>query len=89
VLHQVGGRSHVTFLFYRRQGWPHYVCGGGRGGDVGLLGHLFYLCLSRDPVPGRWRPGFRFDSAGRALAQFCDLGTCGADEFLVGVRVPA
>jgi len=56
VFHQVGGRSHVTFLFYRRQGWPHYVCGGGRGGDVGLFGHLFYLCLSVGPGAGRWRP---------------------------------
>jgi len=28
----------VVALFYRRQRWPHYVCGGGRGGGVGLLG---------------------------------------------------
>jgi len=46
VLHQVGGRSDVVALFYRRQRWPHDVCGGGRGGGVGLLGHLFYLYLS-------------------------------------------
>jgi hypothetical protein len=42
VLHQVGGRSHVSLLFYRRQRWPHDICGGG----IGLLGHLFSLCLS-------------------------------------------
>jgi hypothetical protein len=29
-----------------------YVCGGGQGGDVGLVGHLFYLCLLLHPEPG-------------------------------------
>jgi hypothetical protein len=32
---------------------PLAVClRGGQGGDVGLLGHLFYLCLSLHPEPG-------------------------------------
>ena len=54
VLHQIGGRSDVVALFYRRQRWPHYVCGCGRGGGVGLLGHLFYLYLSTFTF--RWGP---------------------------------
>ena len=54
VLHQIGGRLDVVALFYRRQRWPHYVCGGGRGGGVGLLGHLFYLYLSTFTF--RWGP---------------------------------
>jgi hypothetical protein len=37
-----------------RQRWPHDVCGGGRGGDAGLLGHLFHLCLS--PGIRSWAP---------------------------------
>src|SRR5260370_6462134 len=48
MLHQVGGRSHVVVLFYRGQRWAHDVPGGGRGGDVGLLGHLFHLYLCWD-----------------------------------------
>jgi hypothetical protein len=52
----------VVVLFYRCQRWPHDVLGGGRGGDVGLLGHLFYLYLCWDlglgagPWVGRFAP---------------------------------
>jgi hypothetical protein len=69
VLHQVGGRSDVVALFYRRQRWPHYVCGCGRGGGVGLLGHLFYLYLSTFTF--RWGPEL---GAGRGAGMFAVSG---------------
>jgi hypothetical protein len=52
ALHEIGGRSRVTLLFYRRQRRPHHVCGSDQGTDADLLGHLFHPYLRWDPGRG-------------------------------------
>jgi hypothetical protein len=52
VPHQIGGRSHVTLLFHRRQRWPHHVRGGGRSRRC--LKGLLYKGIYHDVLSKRF-----------------------------------